>query len=479
VLAKTSPSERFSRPLIGVLVVLLGGLVVVEPKLALAAAGVVVLFGLAVLPPVWLLTAVLFLTIIVPYGVQKTFGVPPGSGSTGLLLSDVLLLAALVRAVPAVLRMRLRGRIAFAAVILAGFLAICALQFLHGVAAGRKLSTVGYEFRVLLGFAAFYAAIPVFADERERARFLRVLPVLGLVLGLWGLIQWVFNVTITQSADSGVTAGVRLTTSGRGQLQGGLFAFPAAILLALGALMSGQVRSRRARALLLAVIGLNVVCLVFTYERTFWIATTVGALFVVAKFGGTQRLRALAWGSVTLLAAFGLLATLAPNDLAAARERLLSLSQYSSDYSVRYRTTESRHVATEIRARPITGSGFGASIFWGRPWDQVPPFSQTFAHNGYLWIAWKLGIPAAVLLFLVYFLAVAPFRRRGGDTLFDGVQIGARGALLTLAIASVTLPAFNQLSITAALGVLMAMSLTTVRQRDRQRGVDAVASYSE
>ena len=110
----------------------------------------------------------------------------------------------------------------------------------------------------------------------------------------------------------------------------------------------------------------------------------------------------------------------------------------------------------------------------------MPPAPQTFAHNGYLWIAWKLGIPAAVLLFLVYYWAVAPFRRRGGDTLFDGIQIGGRAALLSLAIASVTLPAYNQLSITAALGVLMAMSLTPVPERDTEQALpeSAASAYN-
>jgi O-antigen ligase len=256
-----------------------------------------------------------------------------------------------------------------------------------------------------------------------------------------------------------VRAGVRLTTSGRGQLQGGLFAFPAALLISMAALMSHQIRSLRARLLLAAVAVLNVICLVLTYERTFWIATTIGAAYVVVKFGASERLRAFVWGTVAVVISFGLLATFAPSDLSAARERLLSLSQYGTDASVKYRTAESSNVLRQIKAHPVIGSGLGASIFWGQPWDLEPPARETFAHNGYLWLAWKLGIPAAAILYLLLAMSLGLFIRSRRGALFEAVQKGARASLLILAIGSVTLPAYNQLSITAALGVLMAISL--------------------
>ena len=91
------------------------------------------------------------------------------------------------------------------------------------------------------------------------------------------------------------------------------------------------------------------------------------------------------------------MAVAAPRDLTAARERLLSLGNYGSDLSVRYRLTESRHVIDEIRAQPLVGSGLGATILWGRAYEGVRPSTESFAHNGYLWLAWKLGAPAAGL----------------------------------------------------------------------------------
>jgi O-antigen ligase len=126
---------------------------------------------------------------------------------------------------------------------------------------------------------------------------------------------------------------------------------------------------------------------------------------------------------------------------------------------VKYRTAESSNVLRQIKAHPVIGSGLGASIFWGQPWDLEPPARETFAHNGYLWLAWKLGIPAAAILYLLLAMSLGLFIRSRRGALFEAVQKGARASLLILAIGSVTLPAYNQLSITAALGVLMAISL--------------------
>ncbi|MDQ4089208.1 MAG: O-antigen ligase family protein [Actinomycetota bacterium] len=444
-------------------VVVCGALVVIQPLLLLALAGAVVLVGVSFLPPVPLLVLYVCLTAIVPYGVQNSFGIGGGSGSPGLLLSDVLLLAGLVRAVPVLFHLRLPSRVRLVAVAVAAFLVIAFIQFTRGVLLGRSPSTAGAELRVLMGFGALLIALPILADRRQRGQLFRLLPAVGLAVGAWGIVQWVLQIEFSGAGDSGVQAGVRFATSGRGQLQGGLFAFPVAALMALAGLMSDEVRSLRSRLVLLAIVALNLLSLLLTYERTFWVATTLAAAVLVAKAGGSQRLRAVTAGAGVVLLSLALLSTLAPDTLAAARERLLSLSQYSSDDSVRFRVTETVHVAREIAARPVTGSGLGATIFFGRPWDRVPPESLTFAHNGYLWLMWKLGIPAAALVLVPFVVAVGWFRRPRDGSADAALGNGCRAALLALAVASVTFPSFNQLSITPTLGLLIALSFMADR----------------
>jgi hypothetical protein len=441
-----------------------GALIVRQPLVPLALAGLVVLIGLSAMPPVAHLVMYVCLTAIVPYGVQNSFGIGGGSGAPGLLLSDILLLSGLVRALPAVLGLRLPRRVRVVALCIVVFLGIAFVQFVRGVALGRSPSVAGAELRVLLGFGAFLIALPILSDEVQRSRLFRVLPAVGVVIGAWGILQWVLQIEFSSAGDSGVQAGVRFASSGRGQLQGGLFAFPVAALMALAALMADEIRSLRSRVVLFAILGLNLVSLLLTYERTFWVATSFGAVVLVAKAGGSRRLRAVTAAVGVVVISLALLSTLAPDTLAAARERLLSLSQYGTDDSVRFRVTESKHVLNEIADRPVVGSGLGATIFFGRPWDKVLPESLTFAHNGYLWLAWKVGIPAAALVLVPFLVAVGWFRRPPDGSAGAAVGNGVRGALLVLAIASITFPSFNQLSITPALGLLMALSLMSPRE---------------
>jgi O-antigen ligase len=174
---------------------------------------------------------------------------------------------------------------------------------------------------------------------------------------------------------------------------------------------------------------------------------------------GRRRVKALVGTPIVAVLAVAVLGAVAPGTLTTARERVLSLGQYSSDDSVRYRVVESGFVLAQVRAHPVVGSGLAAEIFWGQPWAQVPPRTYAFTHNGYLWLAWKLGIPAAVLLVLVIGCAVLLRAPPGDDALSSGVRRGAQGALLGLLLATITFPSFNVLSITPAMGILIALAI--------------------
>jgi len=444
---------------LGLLVVVLGGLVVVQPMLALGVAGVVVLLALSRLPLVWLLAGTVGITVIVPYATQQRFSIGPSAGP-GLLPSDVLLLATILGAVARLRTMKLDDRTRLGIALVVTFVGLAAVQFVRGVVDHRDLSAVGYEFRVMLAIGTFLATVALMDDERDRGRLLQALAVIGLALGSWGLAQWVFNIKFSAAADAGVRSGVLLTTAGRGQLQGGLYAFPVAVLMALAVLIGGGNQSTRTRLVLVAILVLNSVCLVLTYERTFWIATAFAAAVLVVRTGAAHRARAIVWACAALLVTYAGLATLAPSTLTAARERLFSIGQYQSDFSLRYRVVESQHVFQQIRHNPIFGSGFNASIVFARPWDLVPAQVYTFSHNGYLWLAWRLGIPTAALLFGLMAWSIGRLRLRFGGDPFGSAQAGARASVLALALVCVTFPIFNQLSITATLGMLIALSVS-------------------
>jgi hypothetical protein len=429
---------------------------------ALLLAAALVFFA-----PVATLLALLFLTAIVPFDLQNQFSVGGASEAPGLLLSDLLLLLALARAALVLAQHPLERRRFLVGAVLVLFLAVATLQFLRGVRMGRAPSEVGFEFRALLGFATFFVAIPLLDDERARRRLLAGLLGLAVALGAWGMIQWFGGLDYTGTGDVGVREGVALTTGGRGQLQGGLFAFPIAVIGCYAAFLSGGVRSFAARALLIVAIALNAGSCLVTFERTFWLVTILGVVFVTIKAKSVAKAKAVLAAPLVVLGAYGVLATAAPNELTTARERFLSLGQYESDSSLRFRVVESQHVVDEITEYPLEGSALGASIYWGRPWDQVQPASYTYSHNGYLWLAWKLGIPAAALLVLLIGVVIVVAKGQAPDALSAAVRAGAEGSLLALLVATVLFPSFNGLAITPTLGLLLALALLTHPEEKR------------
>jgi hypothetical protein len=280
--------------------------------------------------------------------------------------------------------------------------------------------------------------------------------VVALLLGLWGLLQWALQ--LHYAGGFGVRAGVA-QTSGRsaGQLQGGLYGFPVAVILGFAVLLSGELRTRAAQALVIAAVALNGICVVLTFERTFLLVTLIGCAVVVLRAQPGRRARAVGVAALAVVLVCVPLAILSPSTLTTARERLLSLGQYGNDPAVRDRVIESEHVVQQIRERPWQGSGLAAVIWYGRADDAVPPTINTFIHNGYLWTAWKLGIPAMLLLFGSLALAIARPGRARGSPLFAALSLGAQASLLALVVTCVTFPAVTARPVTPTIGLLLAI----------------------
>ena len=457
VAAAIDPQGRLPTIAVAVLgaltAVAFGTLVPTAPE---AAIVLVALVPLALFAPVASLAVVLFLTAIVPFDVQNRLAVSGGEGVPGLLAVDVLVLVGLSRVAALVLLRRLQPAVPL--LLAAGLALVFAIALVEGVARGADASDAGTEGRRLFfGVAAFMLAWPIVGDERRQRRLLGVLLALGLALGLWGLTQWFFGVDYSESGDVGVRPGVDLTSGGRGQLQGGLYAFPVAVTLSFAALLLHRFEAAALRRLVAAVLVLNVVCLVLTYERTFWAATVLSCA-LVALWGGRDALRrVIRWLPVGVVALLVAVAASGPGEIRTAAQRLTSVTKYRADSAVEYRKSESTAVAHAIKERPLTGSGLGATITWG----ETGVFATTttpFSHVGYLWLAWKLGLPAAVMVVLALGAAAAS-RRRSPDHWLGVLSSASRAALVGVLLISVTFPAFNALGATAVIGVLAAMAV--------------------
>jgi len=457
---RTAPLTKLAAPIAAAVAALVAGAVAArQPQMTL---GLVVAAGLVALvfrKPAVGVSMLIFLTAVVPYGVQNQLGIGGGGGAPGLLLSDVLLFSALGWALLALTEQRLARREFRLTIALLVFVALVVVQFLHGFRAGNNLSQAGQDLRVLLSIGLAVIVFPLLADGRTRRQFLIGLLACGLALGAWGVLQWFGHIEFGAAQDVGVRPGVRLTTTGIGQLQGGEYGFPIVIVMCFAVLAGGVVRSCVVRVLLGVALVLNAVSCLVTFERTFWLATVLGCTLVLLRTPPHRRVAVLVATPFIVVLGFTVLTAVAPNELTTASQRLLSLGQYGDDDSVRYRIVESRHVIDRIKADPVTGSGLAATVFWGQPWAQVPAETTAFSHNGYLWLAWRLGIPGAALLILIIGSAIllrAPPRRY---CLLGSLRIGAQGGLATLLVVMVTFPSVSALSITAAIGVLLGLAV--------------------
>jgi O-Antigen ligase len=442
---------------VAVLVALLFGIAL--PGHPIAALALVALVPLAFAAPVASLGVLLIATVVVPFETQDRLAFVGGVDRPGLLLADLLValglchIALLIRS----------GRLAVERPLLValGVGVVLFAVLAEGLLLGADLSEAGQEARRLgMGVAGFILAWPILKDREQRRRLYGWLLALGLILGLWGLAQWFFDVGFTAGADIGVRPGVDLTSSSRGSLQGGLYAFPVAVTMAFAALVSRRVRSAEVRGVLVAIVLLNGMCLLLTYERSFWVATVVGCALAAVRLGPEARRTGLAWGLAGLLAL--ILALGAIGELQTAGQRLASVSEYGVDNSLEYRQVESRNVVDAIQERPLLGSGLGATITWGKQ-NVFATQTTPFSHVGYLWLAWKMGVPIAIGL--IALLAVAVLRSpRAEDEDLRVLRAGSQAALLALLLIAVTFPPFNAFGITAVMGVLTAACFVTRRR---------------
>jgi O-antigen/teichoic acid export membrane protein len=433
-----------------------GTIAVREPHVAAGVLAVGLASLLAFRAPVALLLALLALTAIVPVAVQARLGSGGSVDSAGVLPSDVLLLSGLARALLVLPRQPLRRLSSVAVALTALFLVAAALQMLHALVLRRPMSGVGGEFRALLGFGALFMALPILADPVGRRRLLGGLAWLGLALGLWGIAQFALHLQFDQP-EAPISPGT-FETAGR---MIGMFAFPVAAILAAAVLTGLPSRRPAAQALLFGVLVTNCAAVVLTFERTFVLATLGG--FALIFLRGTSRQRGrLALTAVTALACtFVALATASPVALSAYGARLASLTTARSDPAVTYRIEESRLVAQQIRAHPLVGSGLGATILIGRPATTRPLVWRRYAENGYLWLAWKVGLPGAVVLLAALVLAAVAPRNAGEGMAAAILRRGCQAGIAAVGVAGISFGSFTQVGITVLMGVLAAVCLAS------------------
>jgi hypothetical protein len=140
---------------------------------------------------------------------------------------------------------------------------------------------------------------------------------------------------------------------------------------------------------------------------------------------------------------------------------MASLASARTDPAVTYRFEESRLVTEQIRAQPLVGAGLGAAILIGRPGTTKPLLPRRYAENGYLWLAWKVGLPASLALLAVLGLAVVAARSLGEGLADTILGRGSQAAVAAVVVAGISFGSFTQVGVMVLMGVLVAICLAT------------------
>jgi len=243
------------------------------------------------------------------------------------------------------------------------------------------------------------------------ARLARVMVFMAVAVSMIALVQYFFGIQIAREGRVGglETLGVIENDQTRVQMQG--YAF---VMVGLAWAMVTATRGGRRLFLALPLILLFSAALYVNFGRALW-AWSILAVLMCGVVLGLRR-AALLGSALVVLGALGLasLAMVRPEVIEAVVSRVVSVADEGAiRTSGGWRRLENEASAARIARSPLFGIGLGGEY---RPWlSEIRTFTEhtRYVHNGYVFVALKLGIPAlAVMLWLTLLPWWRAFRQR-------------------------------------------------------------------
>ena len=265
------------------------------------------------------------------------------------------------------------------------------------LAVSPRFHESAYNYVYLMGrYALMYFAILLGIQERRQAyRVVGAVLASSLLVSCYGIYQYLHGVAMLTSEWVDVAQFPTLKTRAFSTLQNPnlLAAFLLMVMSLAGAIFCST-NKLRFRLPLLAVSGVALLCLIFTYSRGAWVS-----LVAIAVICGFLFSRRLLWVLGPALVVIGFL----------AREEVIArvTSIFNpTDTSAVLRMALWESTWGMITDHPMTGIGWGAYQFVYPQYDffiQNPETIIFHAHNMYLNIAAELGLPGITLFLLALF----------------------------------------------------------------------------
>lgn len=281
------------------------------------------------------------------------------------------------------------------------FVAFMALVLLSlALALGVFGNTVPYIYRDGRAFL-YWLWLPllhalVLRDAPGATKLARVMLFMAVAVSSIALLQYAFDIQIAREGRVGglETLGVIEHDLTRVQMQG--YAF---VMVGLAWAMVTATRGGRRLFGVLPLILFFAAALYVNFGRALWAWSMLAVLMCGVVLG--LRRSALLGATLVVLGVGGVasLAMLRPAVIDSAVNRLASVADEGAiRTSGGWRRLENEASASRIAQSPLVGIGLGGEY---RPWlSEIRSFSEhtRYVHNGYVFTALKLGIPALLVL---------------------------------------------------------------------------------
>lgn len=427
--------------------------------LVVGAAGLVLGGVISIRPEVGVLL-LLVSVAIVPGNVLEAWSIPLAGG--GIKFTDLLvgfsLCAWLVSLVVVGHRPQLPSPLV--SYLLLSFLGLAGASLVTARASGIPLKQSLTELRPLL---AYLIVFPIVGCVHRRRTLLTAATVVLAALGISSLVTLGRYASGTHELALGTGGALRIrdTTD-----LAPLLAFVCGVVLVC------LWRPARSRALpfLLALVGLA--ALYITFLRGAWLAAALALGVIMVLLPGRLRrwiaLRStilVLCSAVTIFATRTLLSTNS-HPASAGAARVATLFHSDQDVSAQHRLAEWREATREISAHPLVGMGLGATITFVSPmYNDVEQasgvhFTTSYIHNSYLWLALKLGIPAAAAFVAATFYALSSailLYRKRRNIRDRQILLAVAGSLIATLGFAATGPHLTALNSTPLIAALVAV----------------------
>jgi O-antigen ligase len=296
------------------------------------------------------------------------------------------------------------------------------------------------EARHLIYLMVLPIAVVILRRRARQERFVVSFVVLGCLFSIGQILQGVFNIPVF--GDSGIsqleTLGIQEHSTTRANTLG-LNVIVFSLFLTVGAYVLGDI----GKLLFISVAGLLSVGIILTFGRTTFAVVFVCVVMVVWWLNSRKLPELVALLLVLLAIGSATAIYWKPDSFAAVYYRMTSIGEeIDHGYSAQGRIWEAEAMLPQIQQHPLTGMGLGASYIKRSTLGQNSGLDR-YVHNGYLYMAGKMGLPT-LAIFMLSMAAIFSIGRHAAksDASTWTRVVGAAGAamMIRFLFASVTEP---------------------------------------